>query len=209
MEVHPPDHPILTPRDFFVHLFTITVGLLIALGLEGLVEVAHHHHLLHTAEFNLHAELRENRKSLGIDEQQLLSSESALTSNIAVLDAIKSHRISSTPFDFHWYWSGMQTAAWDTARNTGAIALMPYDHAQGYSMLYSQQTIVDEQAAVYIHDIYRSNAPLAGGRKLTDLSPVELDAMIAATRQTLADLELLRDLCRSLDNLYNHADTQL
>lgn len=44
LDVHAPEHPIGGPRDFLVHLLTITVGLLIALGLENSVEALHHRH---------------------------------------------------------------------------------------------------------------------------------------------------------------------
>ena len=47
-------------RDFLLHLFTITVGLLIALSLEGLVEWQHHRHLVHDAEKSPHAEISSN-----------------------------------------------------------------------------------------------------------------------------------------------------
>jgi len=40
MDVHPPHGAIHGWRDFFVHLIVITLGLLIALGLEGIVEWA-------------------------------------------------------------------------------------------------------------------------------------------------------------------------
>jgi len=43
MEVHPPEHAIHTWRDFFVHMGTICLGLLIAIGLEQSVESLHRH----------------------------------------------------------------------------------------------------------------------------------------------------------------------
>ncbi len=41
MEVHPPHQPIHTVRDFLLHIFTITIGLLIALGLEAESAILH------------------------------------------------------------------------------------------------------------------------------------------------------------------------
>ena len=38
LDVHAPEHGIHGMRDFFVHLLTITAGLLIALALEAGVE---------------------------------------------------------------------------------------------------------------------------------------------------------------------------
>ncbi|MDE1161440.1 MAG: hypothetical protein PW792_05770 [Acidobacteriaceae bacterium] len=42
MEVHPPEHGIHSWRDFLVHMGTITLGLLIAIGLEQSAEWFHH-----------------------------------------------------------------------------------------------------------------------------------------------------------------------
>lgn len=42
LDVHPPHVSPLTWRDFLLHIATITVGLLIAIGLEQTVEYFHH-----------------------------------------------------------------------------------------------------------------------------------------------------------------------
>jgi hypothetical protein len=44
LDVHPPHHSANTWRDFFIHITTIVVGLLIAIGLEQSVEDLHHAH---------------------------------------------------------------------------------------------------------------------------------------------------------------------
>jgi hypothetical protein len=56
MEVHPPEHPIMTWKQFFIHMSTICLGLLIALGLEQLAEDLHHRHQLHVLREALQAE---------------------------------------------------------------------------------------------------------------------------------------------------------
>ncbi|MGA7156068.1 MAG: hypothetical protein WBY53_04440 [Acidobacteriaceae bacterium] len=57
IDLHPPEHTVHTWRDFFIHIATICVGLLIAIGLEQSVEAIHRQHE--------RAELREslNRES--------------------------------------------------------------------------------------------------------------------------------------------------
>jgi hypothetical protein len=42
LDVHPPHAPTHTWRDFFIHIATICVGLLIAIALEQSVEALHH-----------------------------------------------------------------------------------------------------------------------------------------------------------------------
>ena len=56
LDVHPPHHTPNTWRDFFIHIATITVGLLIALGLEQTVEFIHHRHEGAELRENLHRE---------------------------------------------------------------------------------------------------------------------------------------------------------
>jgi hypothetical protein len=208
MDVHAPTEPIHTARDFFLHLFTITIGLLIALGLEGLVEVAHHRHLLHQAQANLHVELNINRATLAKDEQQLNHTAAEIATNMQILTELKNHQPPTGTLDFNWFWNSTQSAAWDTARDTGAIALMPYENAQGYSIVYGQQTVVNQQAMVFLHDLYRSGDSVQG-RQINELQPADLDKMIANSQEALVDLSYLRELCTSLDKIYKEAGDSL
>jgi hypothetical protein len=49
LDVHPAHHAASTWRDFFIHIATIVLGLLIAVGLEQTVEYIHHRHQLKKA----------------------------------------------------------------------------------------------------------------------------------------------------------------
>lgn len=42
MEIHPPQHGIQSWREFLLHMTTIVLGILIAIGLEQTVEWVHH-----------------------------------------------------------------------------------------------------------------------------------------------------------------------
>src|SRR5580693_6564970 len=59
LEVHPAHHAASSWKEFFVHIATIVLGLLIAVGLEQTVEYIHHRRELTQAR----AELREERKA--------------------------------------------------------------------------------------------------------------------------------------------------
>lgn len=60
LDVHPPHHPVHAWRDFFLHIATITVGLLIAVGLEQTVELFHRRHQRHQVEEQLRMETLSN-----------------------------------------------------------------------------------------------------------------------------------------------------
>ncbi len=64
IEVHPPSEPVHGWRDFLIHLATITIGLLIALSLEGCVELWHHRSLVHEAEASMQIEIEGNARGL-------------------------------------------------------------------------------------------------------------------------------------------------
>jgi hypothetical protein len=54
LDVHPPEHTPHSWRDFFIHIATIVVGLVIAIGLEQTVEFFHHRQQRHHLEAALH-----------------------------------------------------------------------------------------------------------------------------------------------------------
>lgn len=208
MEVHPPEHGIHNWRDFFVHIGTITIGLLIALGLEAFAEYLHHRHLLHTAELKLGNELHDNRALIAGDERALDRTQHQLEQHLLALQAAQSHHPSVDNPAIHWEWNGPQSAAWDTARDDGAISLMTYEQASSYALIYAQQKIVNDQATLYVRDLYNSNAPIRGDGDLSGLSPGALTEVIIDTERTLADLRLLRDYSESLERIYDRAETQ-
>jgi hypothetical protein len=78
MEIHPPTKPIRSVKEFLLHLLTITIGVSIALSLDGIVEARHHRRLLHEARASLQMEIRANRdglesamKDVAITQEQL------------------------------------------------------------------------------------------------------------------------------------------
>ena len=67
LDVHPPHHAANSLRDFFVHIATIVIGLLIAVGLEQTVEWAHHRHQRHQLQEDLHDEAEKNLQVIDRD----------------------------------------------------------------------------------------------------------------------------------------------
>ena len=63
LDVHPPHHAATSWRDFFVHIATIVIGLLIVIALEQSVEAIHQHREAHQTRESLKREYTENRRS--------------------------------------------------------------------------------------------------------------------------------------------------
>ena len=203
MEVHPPDHAIHSWRDFIIHIATIVVGLLIAIGLEQSVEALHHRHLLHQAREQLRQEMAGNRKTLQRDLHLLEVASQDSRYNIDLLGSPG----AGQALRFGWSWNGMQSSAWTTARETGALALMPYEEVQMFASVYGQQDLVNTEATQHIHHYAESLAPIERHGELrkvavATLSPAEREQLANSFAESMTEVEELRDLLTSLDKLY-------
>jgi hypothetical protein len=208
MEVHPPEHGIHSWRDFLVHMGTITLGLVIALGFEAAAEALHHHHQLLEARERIHAEIAENRKTIAHDHAFLQKSAAAMRANITLLDT--AGPLDSSRLSFGWQWDGTESSAWQTAQATGALALMPYSEVQEFSGLYAQQGSVTDAAKDYIHAQEMLLQPLLRHGDLREhghfapilLTPDERKLLANGCTDSIAQINLLQDLSNSLDRLY-------
>jgi hypothetical protein len=146
LDVHAPHEAPHGARDFFLHLFTITIGLLIALSLEGLVEWQQHRHLAHAAEASMTAEIKSNAAGMDDVLTDLHKEQAALAHDKIVLNAVIQTgtlpKDSSMEITFHI--RTFDDLSWRTAVSTNALAYMPYDEAGKFADIYQEQ---DELAA--------------------------------------------------------------
>ncbi len=152
IEVHPPEHALHSWRDFFVHLSTITIGLLIALSLEGCVEWRHHRHLVHEAEASLQGEIKTNAEDVAGALEDVRKEQATLKGDVEILKRIIANpKIKNyEEFTVNFRIRSFEDVSWKTAQSTGALGYMPYDQAHEYADLYSQQNevyLVEKQAA--------------------------------------------------------------
>lgn len=64
LDVHAPNQRVHTWKNYFIHLATISIGLLIAIGLEQTVEYFHQRHQVREMTEKIQEESLENRKTL-------------------------------------------------------------------------------------------------------------------------------------------------
>ena len=153
IDVHPPHKSIGNTSEFFLHHFTITIGLLIAVGIEGCVERYQHHELANEARQTMKAEIRSNANRV---EAALADIQQEQKRNTDELVSVQ--KIQSTPNDakghelnlsVSYNMVGFDDTAWRTAQATGALGFMPYAEAERYSDIYgAEQTVLKEQDQV-------------------------------------------------------------
>lgn len=102
MEVHPPHGPIRSVKEFLVHLLAITIGLLIALGLEASVESVHHRRLVREARENIFQEIRDNERNVARELNALPTEKSYLRKTLDAVDEPWSGRETESSEDFNW-----------------------------------------------------------------------------------------------------------
>ncbi len=142
MDVHPPDHPIHTWKDFFIHIATIVVGLLIAVGLEQTVELFHHRHQVAETREALHVEREQNIQRFAIQTEEFRRILPVLQTNMAIFQYLHDHPGAPQeqwPGKLHWWYLTFKynDAAWKTAQNAGVIALMARSEVQYNDELYN------------------------------------------------------------------------
>jgi hypothetical protein len=181
LDVHPPHAFIYSWKDFFVHIAIITIGLLIAIGLEQGVEYIHHRHQVREMSARLRQESIDNEAVIAFD---IAGCDALLKSVESNLDALKSYR---TP-DAGKNW-GVTTlpkpstfvpadAAWLMLRDSALLALVPKTLAENQWKLETTR----EWMVQIGDDVQRSR--------------VHLDALIGldinANAPTLLNIDALR-----------------
>ncbi len=182
LDVHPPHNSAHTWPDFFIHIATIVIGLLIAIGLEQSVELIHHRHQRHQLEQALEAESHRNlgllqqdiaimQRVINVTEQNKSSLEHARSSHAAV---------TFTDFDPASEWLFPTNAVWATARDNGTLSLIPAEQARHLSRLdFSSSTTVETAHQAFDAE-YRVLAFVHLHPTLAQLTPSEQDAFLLA-----------------------------
>jgi hypothetical protein len=92
LDVHSAPHAAHGWRDFFVHIVTIVIGLLIALGLEQFAEGIHHRSEVREARDAIAQERVENRHEFAITTELFRRETKRFQTNLAVLQFLEQHR---------------------------------------------------------------------------------------------------------------------
>jgi hypothetical protein len=150
VDVHPPHGPIHSVRDFMVHLLAITIGLLIALGLEATVEWLHHRSLVREARENISHEIRDNRQRLATELNALPAEEKRLEDILTTVGDVERGRSAKPIGDYTWTLVRLSESAWNTAFSTGATAHMQYDQVNKDSQLYAAQQLFNSTMERYV-----------------------------------------------------------
>jgi hypothetical protein len=156
MDVHAPHHPILSWKEFMVHLLAITIGLLIAVGIEGGVELYREHNLVKEARNTLREEIQFNSDrmtdALPEIDQERKSVDDSMKFLTRIVENPKDKAAQNGSIGANYSLVGLHDTAWKTAQATNALAYMPYAEAQRYSDIYASQKDFTDQENKLVED---------------------------------------------------------
>ncbi|MGH9596598.1 MAG: hypothetical protein ACRD3K_07360 [Edaphobacter sp.] len=140
LDVHPAHHSATTWRDFFVHIATIVLGLLIAIGLEQTVEAIHHRHQRAELTEQMRVEAKSN---LPLIRESIARLQVQAGYMQALEDALLAGKVSGADVEVHGVpppvgsnlYISPSRATWPNAQSAGLAALLPAGQAELYARL--------------------------------------------------------------------------
>jgi hypothetical protein len=202
LDVHAPHHTVHSWKEFLVHIAAITIGLLIALGLEATVEWVHHRHQAERALELLKQEINRNRIALKNDVRSGDIGERNHRAALAVLHRVRSGTLR--PNDrlvFVRRFDPLSSTAWKIVHESGAATYIPYELMARYGEIYeSQQRISDNASAVYAQ---LQGATSVLNTEIEDQNRNEEDRIQREAENTDAQLQSLDSRSEAAENEIN------
>ncbi len=146
LDVHAPHETVHTWKDFWIHLATIAIGLLIAIGLEQTVEAIHHHQERVQLEQDLRDEATNNRQVIArnlhmhdlegwFDEAEAAVDSAAPGQGKIRFELSPAPCIPGSVGTAAIRYFAPSEAVLTTARESGMVSLLPVESARMYARL--------------------------------------------------------------------------
>jgi hypothetical protein len=202
LDIHPAHHAASTWRDFFIHIATIVIGLLIAISLEQTVEYFHHRHLAAEARRALIEERRTNESSNEFNIFATHRHQQDLQRDLTILHALRARQPRpSVPFILRHARYLYLEDDWRKIHQSGTInyltgELRPIDYR------YENQDAFMARADRSTEDLYRAGAVLRSEHDPLNSSLEDNIAYsnflksIASSNETLSEQEVDRGFAK-------------
>lgn len=190
IDVHPPHHAVDSWRDFFVHIATIVVGLIIAVALEQAVEYLHARHELDETRKALAREQKLNEALWAKDEKDWRNTFVELKNNLVVLKYIRDHPgtpQTALPGVLRWdqYPFIWNHAVWDAAQAKGIVQRMPLEESNDYQEYYGLMSVISQQSLQTWTSINTAHGFDLLDPDPTHLPPAQIDQVMQLTLTAL------------------------
>jgi hypothetical protein len=207
VEIHAPHKPILTVTEALVHLAIVTVGILIALSLEGARQWYEHRSLATETRENLMREIEANRTELAGYVENATAMQKQLMHAREVAQAVADGKtLHDTSIELVYHGAELQRASHTTAELTGAFAFMSRDDVVKYARVYNRQEIFQRRQDQVFADFvgaFAGTQLLAGATRKA--STRELEDWARALSTAHASAEIAKQVATALNEEYQRA----
>ena len=182
LDVHAPHQTVHSWRDFLVHIAAISIGLLIAVGLEQTVELFHHRHQVAEIRRSLADERRINEVIFTSACNEFRRYAPILLGSLQTLTYLRTHPGASPSqwpgrLSFYMLTIHFQDSAWKTALQSAALEYMPRAEVRTYSDVYARLAEVSEESVAELHALIRAKSFML---QMTDPSTINSEQSIQA-----------------------------
>ena len=208
MEIHHPEKPIYSRKEFLFHMFTVVLGILIALAMEGAVEWFHHRALVREARENILAEVRKNKETVDKSIEDIHQREAELMHITDLMHKVQGDRnaIKNQSMHFGITMRDLYSTAWQTATTSGAVTYMKYDELIKYTDVYlTQQSFISLQEQA-LNRMIDGGALIQVTMSEDDMKKVPAEKFQAIAQEAYKELvvqKALEDISTALNKAYD------
>ena len=207
MEIHAPHEPVRSLKDFLYHMLTVVLGILIALGLEALIEYAHHRETANGARESILKEMRDNDARLSRGLAQAPNAEQRLQT---AMQMARNPKSSAASLDLSFGIIALSSTNWTAAQYSGALAYMSREEVQKLDAVYVlQQNFLNVQDSTLSRWLELQKwAPLMDSKdRFAGFSPQDLEEFKKQTASALIYLQTEENIAKSLKEYYDRTVT--
>lgn len=202
----PPADRTYAFADYAFQFVTITAGVLIALLVNGFVELRSNRELVRDARATITREIADNKKEVDGTLAGYEGDAKSLDNAIKfATDLLNTKTTTVHELDFHVNLAELSSTGWRTAERTGALSHMDYDEVQKFSKLYDWQDLVEEQQRNMVGLLASASAILSSDFDPDKPNPRDLEAFRGHVMQLRSTLALMEKMVRRLAESYAEA----
>ena len=190
IEPHAPHESVHTWKDVFIHIGIVTVGLLIAIGLEQTVEYFHHRHQVAETREALRIERQINIIRYQTEAEEMRRFVPLLKMNLAIYQYLRQHPGAPKekwPGTLHLYSLNQvyTDAVWRTAENSNVLQYMPQAQVRKLTGFYSMLKNLNDLNTARADEKRESFRFFIENPDAAKFTPEQLDRAIDLTTETI------------------------
>ena len=191
IDIHDAHHAASTWREFFIHIATIVLGLLIAVSLEQTVEYLHHRREAREARKNIQQEIADNLTILQRNQQRLIAEQQQFAKDLDLLDSTAPDADILHSLEFADNATRPHDAAWNEARINGSLALIPPAEIARANYFYQTREAMEPSTLAFFTEVATAQALLNHARTAGKLTPSERQQLLSLTVSSMGHDEFI------------------